>query len=130
MVSFIGRHMPNLSASFAQRFDANPDGTLEPGDGIPGPSLLMAPLLPNETRRINYLSPVAKLDRLGDPVQRWNYELPPMEITGMLVQAIHVTGAAQRDNFPYSLKAVGRVDPNLIRRGGRGLVSDDFVIVP
>lgn len=122
--------LPNIAASIVRRFRPHAEGTMldEVDRNTSGP--LMAPLVPNEYFRLKMLSPMAKLDDDGTPERKWNYELPPMAITAMLINAYHVPGTAPRDKFPYALKAVGPVDPNLIHRGGKGLVSENVVIVP
>jgi hypothetical protein len=122
--------LPNLSTAYRQRFDVAENGELLPGDGIPGPSPLMRALLPRSMFNLNVISPTAKLDRMGRPTRRWNYELPPMEITAMLVKRYHIQGAAPSNDFPFKLKAMGRIDVGKIRKGGPGLVSDDFKITP
>lgn len=123
--------LPFLSASFRRRFDPTPEGTLHQGDGWPPPSPLMAILTPFLMWRVHNLSPVAKFDTFGRVQERWNYELPPMEVTQMLLQPIHMQGIGPRpEERPFSLKAIGPVNAEQIRRGGKGLVSDKFAIVP
>jgi hypothetical protein len=123
--------LPNLSESFRRRFDPKINGELLPADGFPPTrNGLMTPLLPAHMFAVKSISKTAKLDRLGEPTQVWNYELPPMEITAILLNRFDIQGAAPSNNFPYKLRALGRIDVNKIKRGGKGLVSDDFVIVP
>jgi hypothetical protein len=122
--------LPNLSTAYRQRFDVSSSGELLPGDGIPAASPLMVARLPRSMFDLNVISPTAKVDRLGRPTRRWNYELPPMEITSMLVKRYHIVGAAPTDNFPFKLRALGRIDVGKIKQGGGGLVSDDFKITP
>lgn len=121
--------LPNLAASFLQRFDINRYGNVVPADGFP-PKLDMRPLLPQLTVTLKDISHVGKLNDNGIPEQKWNYELPPMEITALMVQPYHINGVAPVDQFPYSLKAIGLVNANKIAAGGKGLVTDSFAIVP
>lgn len=122
--------LPFLSVNARARFDVDAAGNLTEPNGFPPKSPLMRPLLPRLMNVVNNISPMAKLDRAGRAQERWAYELPPMEITGMLVNAYHIEGVKPRGQIPFSMKAIGLVDASKIMAGGRGLVSDKFVIVP
>lgn len=123
--------LPFLSVNARQRFDVDASGALQPPDGFPGKSPLMAILTPILMHKVHNISPVAKLDSNGRAVEKWNYELPPMEVTAMLVNLYRVQGVAPKGQpFPYALKAIGPVDAHKIMAGGRGLVSENVVIVP
>lgn len=123
--------LPFLSPSFRRRFEPSPEGALKEGDGFPPESPLMAILTPAKMWIVNNLSPVAKMDKLGRPVEEWNYELPPMEVTQLLLRPIALEGLKPNtEDRPFALRAIGPVDANRIRRGGKGLVSDKFTIIP
>ena len=123
--------LPFLSASFRRRFDPAPDGGLQPGDGWPAQSPLMRILTPALMHKVNNLSPVGKLDRNGRAVVRWNYGMTPMVVTAMLLRTVYMNGTyPSQDEKPFALKAIGPVNAERIRRGGKGLVSDKFAIVP
>lgn len=123
--------LPNISASLQRRFRVGMGGTVEESFGPEPRSGLMTPLLPFAAFDLHLIGPMAKFDLdTGEPVDKWSYELPPMAITAMMVAPYHVEGAAPAGRIPWKLKAVGRVDAGRIMRGGKGLVSEDFVIVP
>lgn len=124
--------LPFLSVLARRRFNVAPqsDNLEEVERSTTSP--LMVPLLPKSVFLLKMLSPMAKLDAIGRPSQAWKYELPPMEVTGMLVNQYHINAVAERGKFPYSMKAVGLVNAHDImnNRGKKGLVSDNLVIVP
>lgn len=123
--------LPFLSPSFRRRFDLTSDGVAVPGDGLPDQSPLMAILTPAKMWIVNNLSPVGKLDKNGRPQEEWNYELPPMEVTRLMLRPIELEGLKPNtEDRPFALRAIGPVDANRIRRGGKGLVSDKFTIIP
>lgn len=124
--------LPNLSASFTRRFDVASDGTLLPPDGYPSQDYRLSEvvLIPRDEVTVNPISNVAKLDESGQPINRWNYELPPMAIVGMMQNIAHVRGIAYKDKFPFKLKALGRINAAQIMLGQGSLVSDDVVVVP
>ena len=121
--------LPYLSELGNRRYDVNQWGDIQPGDGFPW-KLDMRPLLPKLAVTLRRLSNVAKLDDNGVPEMKWRYELPPMPLMAALVAPYHIRGSAPVDQFPYSLKAVGLVDPAKIAAGGKGLVTDNFQIIP
>lgn len=122
--------LPFLSVLARRRYDVVNGQMVEPNGFPPKLPATETALIPALALTVRELSPTAKLDRIGRAIQLWRYELPPMEIMTMLIAPYHVQGAAPIDNFPYKLKAVGRVDANKIMQGGKGLVSDDYVIIP
>lgn len=124
--------LPNLHSSFRQRFDVAGDGSLHPPNNVPpqdNPTLMRA-FLPREQRRVHALSDVAKLTPAGDVINKWDYELPPMAIVGVMQSVYHTNGVGTNEMFPFALKAVGRVNAVqiLLRRGK--FVSDHVEIVP
>lgn len=123
--------LPAMCQSVLRRFDVNNTGMVVEADGYPPsrwPALNM--LVPREMSRVHTIGPIAKLDDFGRPVKKWNYELPPMAIVGVLQSVYHVRGIARKDGFPYGLKAVGRVNAVQIMKQEGTLVSENYVIVP
>jgi hypothetical protein len=125
-------NLASLCGSFLRRFDVNNAGQVVEPDGFP-PShnpALMHVLIPHEMQRVHAIGSVAKLDALGQPIDNWMYELPPMSIVGVMQSVYHVPGVSRHDGFPYGLKALGRVNAvQIMKREGR-LVSDKYAIVP
>jgi hypothetical protein len=123
--------LPAMCQSVLQRFDVNNFGQVVEADGNPPsrwPALNL--LVPRELSRVNPIGPVAKFDASGKPVRKWNYELPPMAIVGVLQSVYHIRGVARQDGFPYGLKAIGRVNAVQIMNQQGQLVSENYVIVP
>lgn len=124
--------LPNLSTSFRARYDVINFGELTEPDNSPPQEWLLASqaLLPRDELTVHDISNVAKLDETGAVIRKWNYELPPMAILGMLQQVWHIQGAALKSRFPFKLKALGRIDATQIMNQRGTMVSDQYVIVP
>lgn len=124
--------LPNLSSSFRARYDISNSGQIIPPDNNPPQDWILGrqALVPVDQVTIHAISNVAKLDELGVPIRKWMYQLPPMAIVGILQQVWHIKGASVRQNMPFKLKALGRIDSTqvLMRKGT--LVSDEYVVVP
>jgi hypothetical protein len=123
---------PNLSEAFGRRYDVDPiTGQLHdtPRKGF---STFDTPIIPAAAFAVNRLSDVAKMDDAGNPERGFKYKLPPMALAALIIQALHVNGSVQPAGapFPYAMRAIGRIDVRKILAGGRGLVSDEFAVVP
>lgn len=129
----MGGQPPNLSASFGQRFTVDPiTGAATPTEPRPLSGQYDQPVTNRSMFRVNPLSDVAKMDETGAPERGFKYKLPPMALTALIIQSTHVNGSVQPagGNFPYAMRALGLIDVRKILAGGRGLVSDEFAVVP
>jgi hypothetical protein len=123
---------PNLSEAFGQRFYVDPiSGRAEPTQPRPLTGQYSEPVTNRAMFRVNDLSEVAKLDTDGSAEHAFNYKLPPMALTALIIQSMRVNGSVQpTGRFPYAMRAIGLINIDKIRAGGRGLVSDEFAVVP
>lgn len=124
---------PNLSASYDRRFRVDPiTARAVEVETRPLGDLYNEPVTNRAMFTLKRVSDVGKLDEVGNPERGFKYKLPPMALTHLIISALHPTGGVQprEGGFPYSMRALGPVDVKKILRGGRGLVSDEFVIVP
>jgi hypothetical protein len=125
--------MPNLSASFGERYTVDPiTGAATPTPARPMGDMYADPVTNRAMFRVNLLSDVAKMDETGAPERGFKYKLPPMALTALIIQALHVNGSVQPAGapFPYAMRALGLIKVDKILAGGRGLVSDEFAVVP
>lgn len=99
-------------------------------------SVLMSPLMMERERIPRMLSNVAKVNPQGYPEQSFKRTLPEIDVTAAILaqsQMQPVNGAAPANNFPYKLRAVGRVNGmDIFNRAGQPgeLVSLTGQIVP
>ena len=123
---------PNISESLGRRFYVDPiSGRAEPTEPRPMNDLYSAPVTNRAMFRVNDLSEVAKLDTDGSAEHAFNYKLPPMALTALIIQSMRVNGSVQpTGRFPYAMRAIGLINLDKIKAGGRGLVSDEFAVVP
>ena len=124
--------MPNISESLGRRFYVDPiSGRAEPTEPRPMNDLYSAPVTNRAMFRVNDLSEVAKLDTDGSAEHGFKYKLPPMALTALIIQSMRVNGSVQPEGrFPYAMRAIGLINIDKIKAGGRGLVSDEFAVVP
>jgi len=124
--------IPNLSESFGRRFYVDPiSGRAEPTDPRPLTDQYAEPVTNRAMFRVNNLSDVAKLDDTGGAERGFKYKLPPMALTALIIQSMRVNGSVQpTGRFPYAMRAIGLINIDKIKAGGRGLVSDEFAVVP
>src|SRR5690606_15501275 len=121
---------------FRRRFvyDGWNDEVQEVEREITGP--LMTPLMMARERMPRWLSPVAKENADGTPAQEYEKLLPPVDIAAVMIsqhQGQTPQGAGTVTEFPFKLKAIGRVNAMAIfeRAGQKGeLVSPTVQIVP
>jgi hypothetical protein len=124
--------LPNLSESFGARYHVDPfTGRAEPTEPRPLTGQYDKPITNRAMFRINPLSDVAKMDSTGAPERGFKYKLPPMAITALIINALHISGPVQpRNGTPYPMRAIGPVKLSRILAGGRGFVTDDVSIIP
>jgi len=123
---------PNISEAFGRRFYVDPiSGRAEPTDPRPLTGQYSEPVTNRAMFRVNDLSEVAKLDTDGSAEHGFKYKLPPMALTALIIQSMRVNGSVQPEGrFPYAMRAIGLINMKKLAAGGRGLVSDEFAVVP
>lgn len=124
--------LPNLSESFGRRFFVDPlTSRAEPTPARPLGDAYAEPVTNRAMFRVNALSDVAKMDDQGRPERGFKYKLPPMAITALIINALHVNGAVQpASGVPFAMRAIGPIKMSRILAGGRGPVSDDVAVIP
>lgn len=128
MARLRGSPLPNLCASWITRYDMRP-GDVTPTTPRPSQGL-ESPLVPRTFFRLKRLSPVAKLDEVGQPQEDFPYELPPQGILRMIIAAYHPTGVMPPGLRPFKLRARGLVNFADAQAHKPGLISPDFDIIP